>query len=195
VQLANARATWQRNQQLVAVKAQTQEALDNSKAAADQLEKEVENAEANLNQSSARVRELQADIAYYRTVLAQKRVVAPVAGKLLDVPVLPGDFLSNETVVAEMAPTGALIAKTEVDEIFAQKVKTGQKAEIRSQTTGEKIGAGEVCFAAEYLKAKSLFKDQSTEQEDRRVREVHIKLDPGSAPLIGSRVDCVIFID
>jgi HlyD family secretion protein len=53
---------------------------------------------------------------------------------------------------------------------------------------------GTVSYAADYLKQKSLFKDQSTEQEDRRVRDVSIRLDSGKMPLIGSRVDCIIML-
>ena len=96
--------------------------------------------------------------------------------------------------IAEFAPTGSLIAKTEVDELYAEKIQLGQKAFIISQTTGDTLANGSVSYAADYLKQKSLFKDQSTEQEDRRVRDVSIRLESGKMPLIGSRVDCVILL-
>ena len=87
------------------------------------------------------------------------------------------------------------MAKTEIDEIYAERIKTGQKAIILSQTSGDTLARGTVFFAADYLKAKSLFKDQSTELEDRRIREVHIKIEEGQKPLIGSRVDCIILLN
>jgi hypothetical protein len=67
------------------------------------------------------------------------------------------------------------------------------KAAIHSQSTGEVLGKGEIVFAASYLKKKSLFEDETT-KEDRRIREVHIRLEPGSKVLIGARVDCTIYL-
>ncbi len=195
VNLKNAQETYARNLQLYEGKALTKETLDNSRASQDKLAKDVEAAKANLKQATARIKELQADINYYRTVVGQKKVTASLPGKILNVLVKTGEYVSNGTQIAEFAPEGYLIAKTEVDELYAEKIKIGQKATILSQTTGEKMAEGTVSFAADYLKTKSLFKDQATEQEDRRVREVHIKLASGTMPLIGSRVDCMIYLD
>jgi HlyD family secretion protein len=194
VNLKNAQDTYQRNVQLYEGKALTKENLDNSKASMDKLDRDVEGAQASLNQAMARINELKADINYFRTVVGQKKVTAPLPGKVLNVLVKTGEYVSNASQIAEFAPRGSLIAKTEVDELFADKIKLGQKATILSQTTGEKVAEGTVSFAADYLKTKSLFKDQATEQEDRRVREVHIKLEAGKMPLIGSRVDCMIYL-
>jgi HlyD family secretion protein len=194
VNLKNAQETYQRNVELYAGKAQTKENLDNSLNTVERIQKEIEASEANLRQSTARTNELQADINYFQTLVNQKQINAPTAGKILNVLVKTGEYVNNTTQIAEFAPAGNLIAKTEVDELFAEKIKIGQKAQILSQTTGEKLAEGTVSYAAEYLKTKSLFKDQATEQEDRRVREVHIKLESGKMPLIGSRVDCLIFL-
>jgi multidrug resistance efflux pump len=194
VNLQNAQDNYNRNLQLYEGKAQTKENLDNSLNTLERIKKEIEVAEANFRQSGAKMNELQADINYYQTILNQKQIASPVAGKILSVSVKVGEYVNNTTQIAEFAPLGNLIAKTEVDELFAEKIKIGQKAQILSQTTGEKLAEGTVSFAADYLKSKSLFKDQSTEQEDRRVREVHIKLESGKMPLIGSRVDCLIFL-
>ncbi len=117
-----------------------------------------------------------------------------MAGKILKMTVKTGDYITNDTKIADFAPSGGLYAKTEVDELYAERVSVGQKAYIVSQTTGDTLASGVVSFAADYLKQKSLFKDQATEQEDRRVREVSIRLDTGKMPLIGSRVDCVILL-
>lgn len=194
VNLANAQDTYQRNLQLFQGKALTKQVLDDSKATLERLKHEVEATEATLRQSSSRVGELEADIRYYQTVLGRKKVNAPVPGRVLNVLVNTGDYVNNDTKIAEFAPSGPFIARTEVDELYAEKVMLGQKAQIFSQTTGERLAEGTVSFLGDYLKQKSLFKDQSTEQEDRRVREVHIRLESGKTPLIGSRVDCLILL-
>jgi multidrug resistance efflux pump len=195
VDFKNAQETYDRDVKLYAIKGQTKQVLQDSKATMDKLEKEVDAAKATINQSNSTISELNADINYSETVIKQKKVTAPVAGKILFLPIKTGEYVGVDTRIAEFAPTGPYIAKTEVDELFADRVQLGQKAYILSQATGDTLATGMVSFAAEYLKQKSLFKDQNTEQEDRRVREVHIRLDEkanGKKPLIGSRVDCLI---
>lgn len=194
VSLANAQETYARNVDLFKGNAQTKQVVDDSKAAVDKLVKDIETAEANVRQAQSRIGESKADLNYYKTVLEKKKIVALVAGKILKVGVKVGEYVNNDTQIADFAPSGALYAKTEVDELYAERVQVGQKAYILSQTTGDTLAQGTVSFAAAYLKQKSLFKDQSTEQEDRRVRDVSIRLDSGKMPLIGSRVDCLILL-
>jgi hypothetical protein len=55
------------------------------------------------------------------------------------------------------------------------------------------IAKGTISYLADYLKKKSLFDDEKT-VEDRRVRKAEIKLEYGSQVLIGSRVDCIIYL-
>jgi len=194
VSLRNAKETYERNLDLFKGNAQTKQVLDDSKASLDKLVKDLETAEANIRQAQSKVGEMQADINYYRTVVEKKRVTALLGGKVLKVLVKTGDYVNNDTKIADFAPEGALYAKTEVDELYAERVQVGQKAFVISQTTGDTLAKGTVSYAADYLKQKSLFKDQSTEQEDRRVRDVSIRLDSGKMPLIGSRVDCIILL-
>lgn len=190
----NARDNYERNLDLYNGNAQTKQILDDSKAAFDKLTQDLQTAEANIRQAQGKVGEIQADINYYRTVIEKKKVVALLGGKVLKVLVKTGDFVNNDTKIADFAPDGALFAKTEVDELYAERVQVGQKAFILSQTSGDTLATGTVSYAADYLKQKSLFKDQSTEQEDRRVRDVSIRLESGKMPLIGSRVDCIIML-
>jgi len=194
VSLKNAFENYQRNLRLFEGNAQTKQAVEDSKALVDKLMKDVEASTANIEQSKSRMKELEADIIYYSTIVNQKKVNSLVSGKVLKVTVKTGDYINNTTQIAEFAPKGSLIAKTEVDELYAEKIQIGQKAFIISQTTGDTLAHGSVSYTADYLKKKSLFKDQATEQEDRRVRDVSIRLESGKMPLIGSRVDCVILL-
>ncbi len=193
--LKNAREVMKRNQDLYTGNAITKQTLDDSRYLVEQLEKELSAAESLVTQANSRISELETDITYYETLLNQKKVKATQNGKILKVSVKRGEYALNDKVIAEFAPEGPLVAKTEIDEIYAERIKTGQKAIILSQTSGDTLARGTVFFAADYLKAKSLFKDQSTELEDRRIREVHIKIEEGQKPLIGSRVDCIILLN
>lgn len=190
----NAKDNYERNLDLYKGNAQTKQGLEDSKATFDKLTQDLQTAEANIRQAQGKIAEIQADINYYRTVVEKKKVAALMGGKVLKVLVKTGDYVNNDTKIADFAPDGALFAKTEVDELYAERVQVGQKAFILSQTSGDTLATGTVSYAADYLKQKSLFKDQSTEQEDRRVRDVSIRIDSGKMPLIGSRVDCIIML-
>jgi multidrug resistance efflux pump len=194
VRLKNAEAVLNRNQELFLGYAATKQALDDSRFAKEQIEKELASAVTLIAQANSRLNELERDKQYYETLLKQKRVLSTEKGKILKVHVKAGEYAQNDKVIAEFAPDGPLVAKTEIDEIYADRIKIGQSAAILSQTSGDTLAYGTVIFAADYLKAKSLFKDQSTELEDRRIREVHIKINKGLQPLIGSRVDCIILL-
>jgi multidrug resistance efflux pump len=189
----NAQRTHELNKKLYEAKALTQDELLNSLYKEKKLQREYEKAMADVNQAKTKMHELNADINYYKTNLQQKRIVAPADGKILSLTAKPGYYVRSETKLGDFAPAGYLVAVTEVDELFADRITTGMKAAIHSQSTGEVLGKGEIVFAASYLKKKSLFEDETT-KEDRRIREVHIRLEPGSKVLIGARVDCTIYL-
>ncbi|AQG81735.1 HlyD family secretion protein [Spirosoma montaniterrae] len=189
-----AQADYELNQQLYVSKGITGQTLRDSEANAAQRRQEYRKGQADLKQAQAKLREMSEDVRYYRVQAGQKTVRSPYAGKLLAWEVKLGDYVTAQTKIAQMAPAGPLVAVTEVDELFAERVQSGQRADIRSQATGRVIATGEVVFAADYLKKKSLFADE-TSQEDRRVREVKVRLLPNANVLINSRVDCLIHLN
>jgi HlyD family secretion protein len=189
-----ARTDYELNQKLLAVKGITQQTLNESEADVAKAQQEYRKGLADLEKARTVLNELNADVNVYAVQAKEKTLEAPYTGKLLEWTVKVGDYVTGETQVGQMAPEGSLIARTEVDELFAERIKLGQKAEIRSQATGKIIGAGTVYFAGGFLKKKSLFEDE-TAQEDRRVREVRIRLNPGAGVLINARVDCIIHLN
>jgi multidrug resistance efflux pump len=154
---------------------------------------QVTASEDNLAQQKAKLNELLADLNYYQTLLDRKSIKAPTDGTILSIDVKIGSYLDNKTPIGDFAPSGPLIAVTEIDELFADKVQISQKATIRPQGDTIILSAGKVILMAPYLKKKSLFSDNATNLEDRRVREVRVQLD-NEKVLIGSRVECVIQI-
>jgi len=192
--LENAMVNYNRNANLVKVSAVTQQAFDDSRFNYESLNNDVLAAEAVLKQQDAKVIELQADIEYYEKVIERKQIKAPADGKILSVDVKIGNNISPSQSVGDFAPVGPLIAITEVDELFALKVKNGMKAYIRPQGELDTVATGKIYLISPYLRKKSLFSDDATNMEDRRVREVRVLLNEGSDVLIGSRVECVILI-
>ena len=192
VQLQKAQADWQRSQQLFTGNALTKQELDDARYAVDNLQQQIGASDAELKQAQSRLTELRADIRYYATLLSQKAVKAPENGTLLSLNAKLGQYLAPNQAIGEFAPAGPLMALTEIDELFAAKIRIGQKAVIRAPGSDEVLTAGTVTLTSPYLRKKSLFSDNADNLEDRRVREVRVQLDQPGNVLIGARVESLI---
>lgn len=151
-------------------------------------------AEANLSMAKAEQVEIMKEKDLAQAELNQRFIKSPGAGRLISMSAVPGTSVEPQVALAEFAPAGQLIARAEVDELFADKIKVGQSALIRQIGAQEHITTGKVIYAASALKRKSLFSEKAGDQEDRRVREVKIELDDPKSLLINARVECVIKI-
>ena len=194
VQQSQARADFERNKRLFAGDALTKQELDDSRFKLEDLNKKIQAIEAQVAQQRSKVSELRAEEKYYRTLLNNKTVTAPDNGTLLSLEVKAGEYLDANSSIGDFAPEGPLIAITEIDELFAHKVKVGQKAEIRAQGGGEILATGTVILTSPYLRKKSLFSDSPDDLEDRRVREVRIQLDNPGQVLLGAKVESIIHV-
>ncbi|WP_353483592.1 biotin/lipoyl-binding protein [Haliscomenobacter sp.] len=195
VKLANAQNTYTRNLKLQQGNAATQQSVDDSRYSVEDVQKQLVAQSASIEQQQARLEELRADIGLSQTQLGKKSLRAPLTGIFLSCDVKPGNYINSEKVLGDFAKDGPYLAVGEVDELYALRVKNGNKAYIRPQGESNIVARGTVVFTGSYLKQKSLFSDRADNLEDRRVREVHVRLDDNSKVLIGSRVECVIELD
>jgi multidrug resistance efflux pump len=178
---------------LFASGAATAQDRDQKRADAGKKGAQVRTLEARQREASTKLRELEADLRSSRADLGRTIVLAPADGLVLSIDTRIGSAAASNSKLGTFAPKGPLMAVTEVDELFADQVKLGDKAFIRPQGRMDTLSTGTVVFAAPSLSAKSLFSGQATDLEDRRVREVRVQLDRSDV-LIGSRVDCVIML-
>lgn len=190
--LSIARKNLEFYQSLYDSKGATLQELDDKKNEKTIAENDLKLAEANLKAAEKKLNDNNAEINYYAVLLAQKSIHSGNKGLVLQRLVDLGNYVTPQTTLFEVA-SGPTMAKTEVDELFADKIKIGLDAEILSQSTGEILSKGKVIEMSNYLRSKSIFNDKATEPEDRRVREVIIGLD-NPDQLIGSRVDCIIYL-
>ncbi|VXA92225.1 conserved exported hypothetical protein [Flavobacterium sp. 9AF] len=179
------------NQKLFEAKAITEMALNDSKAKVEKLQIEYNKQLFDIKQNKSKRNEIEANIDYKKIVLSDKMIRAPFDGKVLQWDVHLGDYITTGQKIGQFAPDGDLVAITEVDELYADKIELGMKAEILSQLDGQKMADGEVVFMGNFLKKKSLFSDENT-VEDRRVRTIKVRLFQSSKTIINARVDCVI---
>jgi multidrug resistance efflux pump len=175
--LQKAQTDLDRTKRLVESKAETKEQLDNALNEFERRRIAVENEEAGLRQTEKKISESQAQVVTARTSSGKYVVRAPQDGLVLLVTARAGATVSPGASFAQLAPAGRLTALCEIDELYAEQIKEGQKAWITYRGYPDTVSTGTVIYTAPYLKRKSLFSDQVGEKEDRRVREVRLLLD------------------
>ncbi len=192
VKLAEAKQAYERELRLFQGKAGTQQAVDDSRFEKEDLEQQIQVQQAQIRQQQALIPELSAELRYRQMEYSKKTLRAPLSGRFLSCEVKTGNYLIASAPLGDFAVDGPQVAITEVDELFAMRVREGLPAYIRLQGREEILSRGRVVFVGPYLKKKSLFSDRADNLEDRRVREVRVELDDSGKTLIGSRVECVI---
>ena len=190
IEIADAERNRDRN--LANAQAGTQKAAFDSENTYKNLKAELAIAKADLAEAIAALGETKMELNYTKKLSDKKNIYAPADGMVLNWDVKQGQAVTVGNKLGDFAPKGDLIATTEVDELFAMKVKNGQRAAINIQGTKERLSTGTVVYCAPYLSKKSIFNDRADNLEDRRVREVRVRIDQPEAVLIGSRVECII---
>ncbi len=173
---------------------ETQQRIDDVETELHVLETSVKKSEANLEMAKAELAEIKNDVELTKRQLEQRYLKAPANGKLISMEAIVGASVDTQASYAEFIPTGKIIARAEVDELFSNQIKVGQNVDVRVVGNEDVITTGTVFYTAPTLKKKSLFSEKAGDQEDRRVREIKIELKEEDKLLINSRVECVIKI-
>lgn len=153
---------------------------------------EVDRLLAEIEAARGAGQEAEADRRLAEAELERRVIRAPGNGLLLSLDLGVGDPVAASAALGLFAHASPLTAWCEVDELFADRVTLGQSASVRYPGSTEELARGTVVFAGPYLRRKSLFADDVGDLEDRRVREVRIRLAPDAPLLLGARVECVI---
>lgn len=194
IKLKAAEVESKRDRTLANAKAGTEKAAVDSETNYQNLAADLLIAQADLEEAQASVKEVSAEANYLSQLKDKKRIYAPEDGMMLNWDVKVGQAVAAGTKLGDFAPDGNLIAITEIDELYALKVKLGQKVNVNMQGTTNLLTKGTVTYCAPYLSKKSIFSDRADNLEDRRVREVHVRVANPKAVLIGSRVECIILL-
>ena len=189
----NLQLQFQRLQNAYDQGAESRQNVDNARTEADAAAREVNRLQADLKAKRQEITDATQKREISELALEKRYVKAPENGLLLTMDLTPGAAVTAFTPIADFAPEGPVTALCEVDELFADRVKVGQRAIIRHQGMNDTLAFGKVIFAAPYLKKKSLFSDAAGDLEDRRVREVRIEAENRKPLLFGMRVECLIF--
>lgn len=148
-----------------------------------------------VNQSLSKLNELQSELNSAEHTLDEKTVKAPSDGILLTNDARKGAAIEPLTSFATFAPKGPTVVHGEADEMFANRLKIGQKVDIHYIGDSTIVTTGKINFLSPLLSNKSLFTDVPGEQQDRRVRRFKVLLDDTDELLINNKVECVIHLN
>ena len=174
--------------------AETKQNLDDLETEVTTLSLNVEKERASVALSASRLREIAEQVRYAEAEAGEKILRSPYDGVLLELQIEKGSAINQFETFAEVAPSGPMIVRTEVDELFAGRLREGLEADIRFVGSDSVVAKGKVIFVSPYLKKKSLFSQKANEQEDRLVREVRIKLEGENRLILNSKVESVIIL-
>jgi len=192
IKLKAAEVNMKRDRSLADAKAGPEKNAIDSETAYNNLRADIIIAQADVREAIASLGELSAESNYFSQLKNKKKIYAPEDGMLLSIEVKPGQALAPGAKIGDFAPSGGLIAITEVDELYAMDVRNGMNVTIAKQGTRDRLSTGKIIYCSPYLSKKSIFSDKADNLEDRRVREVRVRLDRPETVLIGSRVECII---
>jgi len=168
--------------------------VDDARLAYNQASSKVKELKDQLLSGQSRMHELQAELGQARVDLSRRFIRALTDGTILNMNINQGSYVKAYQSFGDFAPSGPLAVKAEVDELFAQKLRLGQKAKISLYAQQDTVATGKIVYLAPALSKKSIFSDQPSDFEDRRVRKVTIALFTHKPVLIGSRVNALIQI-
>lgn len=204
-EVRNARAEYNRFQQLYrtgaisassldskrlsaeTTQAQLREAIAGENRTQETLKKQLGEARANLSHIAevrptdvkAATTEVDNAIAGWKqaqTNLQQAYVRSPMAGQILNIHTRLGEKIGDSGIV-ELGQTSQMVAVAEVYQTDISKVRLGQPAVITSQGFPGEL-RGKVSQIGLQVNRQNVFSNQPGENLDRRVIEVKIRLNP-----------------
>jgi HlyD family secretion protein len=190
---ANARATSstasaQRTEALFAKAVTTADERDRAVRERDADQGSARAAGARAVQARARVEAAAARVAQAEARLAELEIRAPSAGEVLQVFVLPGEFLPAGGAAAVIGDTSELRARIDIDERDAGQIELGDPALVRIEGRPDAV-RGTVVEVGRRVGRKNVRTDDPTERQDARFVEVVVALEGAPPAAIGTRVE------
>ena len=146
--------------------------------------------------AESRLQEARAQADEVRVEIERRTVRAPVAGRVLQANIRPGEFAQAGTLATPLMMVGAvdpLHVRVDVDEHEAWRVRAGSPA--FAYVRGNKDLSTPLAFVRfePFILPKRSLTGESTERVDTRVLQVLYRFDPGSLPIyVGQQVDVYI---
>lgn len=185
--------TYARIKEIFEKGAGTRQQLEDADAARKSVGYDIKRIETQIKMAQTKLETLRAEQKVKEIELAQFSIKAPSDGMLLEVNTSTGTMVTKNTPLGEFAPESPTSVVTEIDELFANRIRLNQKAYIRTSGGRDTIAYGYVLEYSPSLRRKSIFSEEIGQLEDRRIRKVSIRIEKGAEDLLyGQRVECLI---
>lgn len=195
LKLKELQSRYETSRALVEKGAETQEVLQTDYTNYHQQLQKVAQAKQTVKANAGTLNELRQRQRMSNLSLSDRQIKAPSDGVILNMDVRQGQVLQANTIFAELAPAGALVAECEVDELYASKIKLGQRVLIYPTSNAKPVASGEISFVGASLQDKSILYEKIGEGTDRRVRRMTVKISRMDRPLlINDKVECKIIL-
>lgn len=189
-------AKYQTSKSLTEKGAETQEVLNTDYSNYEQQLQKVAQVKQTQRANHHSLNELRQRQQLSALNLKDRRIKAPTAGIILNMDAKAGQVLEANNAFAELAPAGELVAECEVDELYASKIKLGQRVLIYPTSNPNPIAEGQISFVGASLQDKSILYEKIGEGTDRRVRRMTVKITKSERPLlINDKVECKIMLN
>ena len=188
------KSKYETSKALYSKNAETKEKLETDYSNLQQQEATLRGLRQNLSAQRLTESEQQIQINKARNSNADLKVKASVSGIIADLTAKLGQGIVSAEELGKIINIENPIVEAEVDELFANDIKIGQKVIITPVGRLDTIGTGEVYYTNPILSNKSILYETANESEDRRVRKIKIKLEKGNNLTINAKVDCSIRI-
>jgi len=190
--LANKRRTLEASNRLAGTGAETSQNVDDLETEVKTLVVALQHSKSTVTISKQRHVELQTEISQAEHDVELRTMRAPTDGTVLEMMSTKGSALAQYETYAQFAPVSNIVVRCEVDELFTDRMRVGQHVDVRPIGGDQSITTGTIESVSPYLRKKSLFSEKAGDLEDRRVREVVIRVQDASHLLINAKVECII---
>lgn len=181
--LAGIETNLNRVRKLLASGSATQMQLDDLETQKSILEAQKAVVASQRQQAEAALRLAEEQLGY-------TRIFSPVAGTVLRVPVELGETVFPGTALATLADLGTMEVKVYVPAPMLDRIRPGQRVDLRTDGSGERVFSGEVATIAD----EAEFTPKNVQTREERVRLVYaVKVrvpNPEGVLKIGMPVDC-----
>lgn len=140
--------------------------------------------------AEARVTAARAELDRAHAALADKRIVAPLAGEILEIRNRRGEYVMPSTTepLIVMGDTSRIRARLDIDEADIGSLALGARALVRADAFPGRDFSGRVVEIARRMGRKNARSDEPTERIDTKILEVVVELEDPTGLVVGLRV-------
>lgn len=191
-ELRMAESEWQTSRELAMDGAETEQNVQTLAKDVEVLRAQYQGAKNVTRSNQLAGREITNQIEQNKTNIRAYSLIASDDGVLVSLDAEKGRAVEAFAVLGQLASDEERVIHGEVDELFADRIKIGDKVTIVKEGSDQQIADGEIIFLSPILQDKSIFYDKPGEVSDRRVRRFKVGFSQDTSILINTKVECII---